>query len=231
MTSLHLPLTSSARTTVPFRSVLLAAACVFAAVSQTAFFVMHHAHERDEVLSYDAIRGMRTQWWVTHYFVGTAMAVGFGMAGLAMAYLVRRGRGSGWTTIGAALCLLGAPALAAGVAAEGAVYYYVTDQQGLASDAAAKLLTYASPASADSVVGLLVIGLILNVLGTSTACVGLLISRSVPLWVPVAVLAGTVAMAATPFSITWLAALPRAVGIAAVGWYLMRSGGGESDVD
>ncbi|GAB2670905.1 hypothetical protein [Kribbella swartbergensis] len=230
MTSVDLPLTNSAQTTVRFRSVLLAAACVFAAVSQTAFFVMHRAYERDEVLPYDVIRGVRTQWWVTHYFVGTALAFGLGMAGLAMAYLVRRGRGSGWTTIGAALCLLGAPALAAGVAAEGVVYYYVTDQQGLAPGAAAKLLAYADPASADSVIGLLIIGLILNVLGTSAACVGLLISRSVPLWVPVAVLAGTVAMAATPFSITWLAALPRAVGIVAVGWYLLRPSGGESDV-
>lgn len=201
---------------------LLAAATVFAAVSQLAFFVLHRAYERDEILPYDVIHGIRTEWWEIHYFVGTAMAFGFGMVGLAIAALVHHGRGSGWTTVGAALCLLGAPALAAGVAAEGAVFYYVTDQAGISEEAASRLIAYSSPSSSDSVIGLLVLGLLVCILGSIVGAVGLMASREVPLWVPLALVAGTVGMAAAPFSVTWLVSVPRAAAILAVGWYLLR---------
>jgi hypothetical protein len=212
------------------RPALLAAATVFAAVSQLAFFVLHREHERDETLPYAVIHAIRTQWWVTHYFVGTAMALGFGMVGLAIAALVHHGRGSSWTTVGAALCLLGAPAVAAGVASEGSVFYYVTDQAGISEAAASRLLAQTNPASSDSVVGLLVLGLLACILGSIAGAVGLVASRDVPLWVPVALVLGTAGMAAAPFSVTWLVSLPRAAAVLAVAWYLVRRSSGDPHV-
>jgi hypothetical protein len=212
------------------RPALLAAATVFAAVSQLAFFVLHREHERDETLPYAVIHAIRTQWWVTHYFVGTAMAFGFGMVGLAIAALVHHGRGSTWTTAGAALCLLGAPAVAAGVAAEGAVFYYVTDEAGISKEAASRLLAHTNPSASDSIIGLLVLGLLICILGSIAGAVGLIASREVPLWVPVALVLGTVGMAAAPFSVTWLVSLPRAAAVLAIGWYLVRRSSGDPDV-
>jgi hypothetical protein len=230
MTTISLDSERPTARTLRLRPTLLAAATGFAAVSQLAFFVLHREHERDEMVPYDVIHAIRTQWWVTHYFVGTAMAFGFGMVGLAIAALVRHGRGSTWTTVGAALCLLGAPAVAAGVAAEGAVFYYVTDQAGISKEAASRLLTHTNPSSSDSVIGLLVLGLLVCILGSIAGAVGLIASREVPLWVPVALVVGTVGMAAAPFSVTWLVSMPRAAAILAVGWYLVRGSSGDRRV-
>lgn len=190
--------------------------------ARVAFLIWHASYDKDEVVPYGDMLDIRNGWFVSHYYGGTAMAIGFGLFGVALCLLVRRGAGSALVTIGAGLNIIGGFCVAAGLAAEGASYFYATEQHALPAAQGADLLHYMFTHDSHTVT-LLIAGLAQCALGALLAAAGLWRARAAPRWVPIALAVGTLLLVGTPHAITWWASLPGSVATIAVAYYAWRS--------
>jgi len=204
------------------RVTTVAVAMVLGVLAKTAFLVWHAPYDKDEVVPYDKVLEVRDAWWFSHYLGGPAMGLGFVVFGLGAAMLLRRGPGSRLAAVGAAFNFVGGIGAAAGLAAEGATYHYATNTAAVPESAGAPLLHYMFTHSTHINL-LLLIGLAAMAVGSILIGVGLWRAHAVPVWVPLALIVGTLGTVATSHTITWLASLPATVAIIAIAFYLWRS--------
>ena len=203
------------------QAAIIAGAVFAGAIGKVWFLRWHAPYGKDEVIPYDAFRHIRDGWYVSHYFGGTLMGLGFIGVALAACLLVRQA-GSAWTAAGAALTALGGLLIAPGLAGEGVAYSYASDTDALPRAQGEVLLRYMFD-HPDRTLVLLLAGLGLITVGGMLLGIGLLRARVVPVWVPVALIVGTLLFAVTPHSITWWASMPGTVAAVAIGWYAWRS--------
>lgn len=211
------------------RAAIVAATVVIGAVAKVAFLYWHAPYDKSEVVPYDTFLSIRHGWYVSHYFGGTAMGLGFIALALAACLLVRRA-GATLTTIGAAFTGLGGLLIAPGLAGEGVAYSYASDTQALPKGQGQILLRYMFE-HPDRTLVLLLAGLGLITVGGLVLGLGLLRARVVPLWVPIALMVGTVLFAVTPHAITWWASLPGTVAAVAIGWYAWQAASSSNSGD
>ncbi|GAC1610804.1 MAG: hypothetical protein NVS3B26_19650 [Mycobacteriales bacterium] len=199
------------------RAAIVAAAVLVGAVGKVAFLYWHTPYDKGAVVPYDTFRSIRDGWYISHYFGGTVMGLGFIALALAACLLVR-GAGSTWTTIGATLTGLGGLLIAPGLAGEGVSYSYASDPAALPKPYGAVLLRYMFQ-HPDRTLVFLLVGLGLITIGGVLLGIGLLRARVAPIWVPVALIVGSLLLPTTPHAITWWASLPGTAAAIAVGWY------------
>jgi hypothetical protein len=204
------------------RATTVAVAMVLGILAKTAFLVWHAPYDKDEVVPYAKVLEVRDAWWFSHYVGGPAMGLGFVVLGLGAAMLLRRGPGSQFAATGAAFNIVGGIGAAAGLAAEGAAYHYATNTAAVPESAGAPLLQYMFTHNTHIDL-LLLIGLAAMAVGSILIGVGVWRAHACPIWVPIALFAGTLGTVATPHSISWLASLPAAVAVIALAFYLWRS--------
>ncbi|MGH3739371.1 MAG: hypothetical protein ACRDT6_27785 [Micromonosporaceae bacterium] len=154
-------------------------------------------------------------WWAWHMLGGLANTLA--LFGVAVATcLLAPVRGAVWATVGATLTAVGGAAFGAGLAAEAASYAYAAD---LHSE---ELLTHVTE-HPERYVTVILPGLALMTLGAIVISVALWRARTVPLWVPITLLAGTVLPLVTPWSTAGsVIGLAATVATVAIGWYAWR---------
>ncbi|GAC1608953.1 MAG: hypothetical protein NVS3B26_08040 [Mycobacteriales bacterium] len=203
------------------RAAVIAVAALVGAVAKVVFLYWHRSYDKSEVVPYDTFLRIRQGWYVSHYFGGTVMGLGYIALAVAACLLVHRA-GSTWITIGAVLTGLGGLLVAPGLAGEGVAYSYASDTAAVPRAQGVILLRYMFE-HPDRTLVFLIVGLGLITIGGVLLGVGLLRARVVPTWVPVALIVGTLLLATTPHVITWWATLPGTAAAIAVGWYAWQS--------
>ena len=132
-----------------------------------------------DTYAYTDIASVRDRWWTLLVTLSVLLVLNLPAQALASMTLVRR-RGAGWVTTGGALMWAATALQTVGVAGWAAAYYFATapgvDQSvvGRINDDTAHLF------------GLMIAGALLAAVGTVVQGVGLLRSRMVPRWVPIA---------------------------------------------
>jgi hypothetical protein len=200
------------------RSALIALGVVIGSLGSAGLGFWHRNYEPGELIPYATFTRIHETWWAWHLFGGLANTLMAVSLAVAVCVLAPR-RGAVWATVGAAATLLGGLFFGAGVAAEGASMGYAGDPHAVPRQAGAALLKYVND-HPERYVAAILPGLILSTVGLLLISVALWRARSVPLWVPIALFAGTVLDFAAPISVGWIAALPQVVGVIAIGWYV-----------
>ena len=119
-------------------------------------------------------------------FAGIAISLS-----LAVGMLVRT-RGAALANVGAIVTILGGILFAIGAFAFAAFTWYATDPTALSPESGARLLEYAV-ANPEHVMIPQMLGFLLYTLGTLILAGALLRSKAVPRWLPILIIAGTVA--------------------------------------
>lgn len=198
----------------------IAVAVLAGAVGKVVFLGWHAPFDKDETVPYGEFLPLRDAWWAVHFFAGAAMALGFIALAVAACLLARR-RGAAWATAGAAVMIPGSLLLGAGLAGEGVAFGYAANPAAVPAAQGTDLLAYMFEHAGPYLVGILA-GLALVTIGGLLIAVGLIRARSVPLWVPISLIIGTLLLATTPHAITWLATLPATIAAIAIGWHAWR---------
>lgn len=209
------------------RSRLVAAGVVVGSVGSAGLGFWHRNYEPGQAIPYDKFVPIHQSWWAWHLFGGLANSLMAVTLAIGVCILAPR-RGAVWATLGAGAILLGGLFFGAGVAAEGAAMGYAGDPRALPGQAGAALLAYVN-GHPDRYVVAIIPGLILSSLGLLLISVALWKARSVPSWVPIALFIGTVLDFAAPISVGWVASLPQAIAVIAIGWFVWARQGAASD--
>ena len=181
-----------------------------------------------ETYSYADIAADRDLWWwllgglaVNGILTVTAQA-------LAAMVLVRE-RGSAWATVGGGSMWLGISLQAVGVAGWASAYFYATDPS--VDRAYGSAVVEAANADQAHLFGFLVPGALLVVVGTVLQCVGLLRSRVVARWVPVALLFSVLTLVVPgDGALGLVTSVPMAAGAIGLGLAVARRGAGAAEV-
>lgn len=213
--------TDTAKTALT-RAVLILVGTVLGAIGWVVFLFQHQDWERGEIIGYDVMAGVRDAWFTAHYWWGPMMGLGIAVTGLAVSRLLRR-KGSIWGTVAGALLFVGGFGFGVGLASEGISYFVVTDPQTLDPAAGAPLLAHLMASQA--YFPIFGIGLAGFSLGLLIAAAGLVVTRAVPIWVPVLLVIGVVCTAVIPHSIAWWGTLPYPIAAVTIAWYGVRSAG------
>lgn len=200
------------------RSALVTLGVIVGGLGSAGLGFWHRNYEPGKPIAYATFTRIHEAWWAWHLFGGLANTLMAVAVAIAVCILAPQ-RGAVWATVGAAATVLGGLFFGAGVAAEGAAMGYAGDPQALPRRAGAALLTYIND-HPERYVAAILPGLILSTLGLLLISVALWRARSVPRWVPLALVVGTVLDFTAPISIGWVAGLPQVVGVIAIGWYV-----------
>lgn len=180
----------------------------------------HPEPDSHDHFAYDVVEPIRTEWWAWHVFGGIGMAAAAVAASLAVCMLVPR-RGAMLATTGAVLTSLGGLAFAAGIAAEGVLFAYATDTDGLSAEAGRELMHHANE-NPELYVAAIIPGAILLTLGPLLLAGALWRAGSAPRWLVVVWAVTNIVGFVTPFglaatviNLTFTAML---LGIAAILW-------------
>ena len=199
---------------------MIAIGLVVGSLGSAGLGFWHRDYDPGKAIPYDDFSPIRESWWAWHMFGGLANTLMMVALAIAACMLAQR-RGAAWANAGAAATLLGGLLFGAGVAAEGAAMGYAGNSEALPRQAGAALLSFINDHPQLYVAPLLP-GLLLSTLGPMLISVALWRARSVPSWIPIALLVGTVAGFATPIQLGWIAGIPAAVATIAIGWYLWK---------
>lgn len=200
------------------RSALVALGVVVGTAGATGLGFWHRNYEPGVAIPYATFSRIHEAWWAWHMFGGLANTLMAVTAAIAVCMLAPR-RGAAWATVGATAILLGGLFFGAGVAAEGAAMGYAGDPHALPRQAGAALLKHINE-HPERYVAAIIPGLILSTLGLLLISVALWRAETVPRWVPIALLAGTVLDFFAPMSIGWIPGLLQAVATLAIAWYV-----------
>ncbi len=132
-----------------------------------------------DTYAYTDIAPLRDRWWTLLVTLSALALLNLPALALASMSLVRR-RGAGWVTTGGAVMWIGAGLQAVGVAGWASAYYFAT-----ASGVDTSVIERINDDTAH-LFGLVIAGALLAALGTILQGVGLIRSRALPLWVPIA---------------------------------------------
>lgn len=139
-----------------------------------------------QTYSYADIASQRGLWWGLLMALAALQVCNVPLQALATMLLARR-RGSAWATVGGAIMWVGCGLQAAGVAGWATAYFFPTDPS--VDGAAGRAVVAAANADTGHLFALMIPGAVLVLVGTVLQCVGLFRARTVPVWVPVALLA------------------------------------------
>jgi hypothetical protein len=203
------------------RSALIASGLVVGSIGSFGLGFWHRDYDPGKAIPYDEFSTIHESWWAWHMFGGLANTLMMVALAIAACVLAQR-RGAAWANVGAAATLLGGLLFGAGVAAEGAAMGYAGNPEALPRQAGAALLRYIDQ-HPDMYVAPLLPGLLLSTLGPMLISVALWRARSVPSWIPLALLLGTVAGFAAPMQIGWIVGIPAAVASIAIGWHVWKA--------
>lgn len=215
-----------APTTTPagaVRGAVVAIAALAGLTGNGLFGIWHHSWGPEDQLPYDVFAPIREEWWAWHLFAALATILGMVALAIAACVLVSR-RGAGLATAGAVATVLGALSWSSGIAGEAAVFGYAGDPKALPSaDTRAAFLMYVHHTDNNRYSLPIIAGIVLYSIGFILIAIALWRAGSVPRWVPVALVAGTVLNAAVPWGLMWsLLRLIANVGGVAIGWYAWR---------
>ena len=172
------------------RSTIVAAALGLASATVAGVLLVRPWPERD-AFEYDQIAPSRDGIWTGVLIDGIAFAVVALSLSLVVAALART-RGAAWANVGAVVTTLGGIVFAMGAYAFGSLGWYATDTTVLDEQAGAQLLDRVVDEVAHGMV-LQMAGFLACTVGTILLSVALLRSRTVSRWVPIAILALTLA--------------------------------------
>ncbi|HSH81472.1 MAG TPA: DUF4386 family protein [Herpetosiphonaceae bacterium] len=202
------------------RAMLTLVGSVLGAVGYVLFLYLHAPWERGERVPYAEMAEHRETWLTTHYWLGPLLGLGFVVLGLAVMRLLKARR-SVLASIAGVLLLIGGLGFAAGLAAEGILYYAATDPDALDPESGAALLAHLM--ETEMYFPVFGIGIAAVSLGCLVVATALVISKAVPLWVPILLAVGVVAMAGAPHSIAWWASSPLQIAAVAIAWYGLKT--------
>lgn len=202
------------------RAALVAIGLVAGALGSAGLGFWHRHYEPGAPIPYAEFSPIHHGWWAWHMFGGLANTIMTISLAIATCMLVQK-RGAMWATIGAVMTLLGGVLFGAGVAAEGAAMGYAGDPAGLPQRSGQLLLTYINDHPQMYVAPILP-GVILSTLGPVLISIALIRARSIPVWVPIALLVGTAWDFAAPIRTGWVAAIPVVAAAIAISWFLWR---------
>jgi hypothetical protein len=203
------------------RAILILVGSVLGAVGYVLFLYLHAPWGRGgELVPYAEMVKHRDTWLTVHYWLGPLAALGFVVLGLAVMRLLQT-RASILGSIAGVLLLVGGLGFAAGLASEGVLYYAATDPDALEPEAGAALLGHLM--ETELYFPVFGIGIAGVSLGCLVAAIALVISKAVPLWVPILLVVGVVAMAVAPHSIAWWASSPVQIAAVAISWYGLKT--------
>lgn len=202
------------------RAILTLVGSVLGAVGYVLFLYLHASWERGERVPYAEMVEHRDTWLTAHYWLGPLAGLGFVVLGLAVMRLLQS-RASILASIAGVLLLVGGLGLAAGLASEGVLYYAASDPDALEPEPGAALLGHLM--ATELYFPVFGIGLACIGLGCLVAAIALLISRAVPIWVPILLVVGVVAMAVAPHSIAWWASSPVQIAAVVISWYGLKT--------
>jgi len=178
--------TPSADLVTPGRVKVLATVLVLTALPASFVGLLWKGPEETNGLyTFAEISPDRDLWWALVTAVGVLLAISVPIQAL-LTMLLTTARGSTWATVGGVLMWIGAGLQAAGLGGWASAYFFPTDPD--VGSAAGTAVIEAANADEAHLLGLVPIGMALVVLGTIAQSVGLFRARSVPVWVPVAML-------------------------------------------
>ena len=202
------------------RAILTLVGSVLGAVGYVLFLYLHASWERSEMVPYAEMVEHRDTWLTAHYWLGPLAGLGFVVLGLAVMRLLPT-RASMLGSIAGVLLLVGGLGFAAGLACEGVLYYAAADPVALDPEAGAALLGHLM--ETELYFPIFGVGIAGISLGCLVAAAGLVVSKAVPLWVPILLVVGVVAMAVAPHSIAWWASSPVQIAAVAISWYGLKT--------
>ncbi len=172
------------------RTTLLASALATSSAAVAAVLLWHPWPARDQ-FAYGDIAPVRDATWVGILIDALAFAT-VGVTLSIVVCLLARHRGAVWASVGAVITTLGGIAYAMGAFGFAAVSWYATDTAALAAADGATLLDYTVDHPEHGMV-VQMAGFLAVTIGTIVFCVALLRAKSVPTWLPVAILVATAA--------------------------------------
>ncbi len=202
------------------RAILTLVGSVLGAVGYVLLLILHAPWERAEMVPYAEMAEHRDTWLTAHYWLGPLAGLGFVVLGLAVMRLLQT-RASTLASIAGVLLLVGGLGFAAGLASEGILYYAATDPDALEPQAGAALLSHLM--ETELYFPVFGIGIAGVSLGCLVAAIALVISKAVPLWVPILLVVGVVAMAVAPHTIAWWASSPVQIAAVVISWYGLKT--------
>lgn len=177
---------ATAELVTPGRVKVLATLLVLTALPASFLGVLWKGPEETNGLyTFAEISPDRDLWWALVTAVGVLLAISVPIQAL-LTMLLTTARGSTWSTVGGVLMWIGAGLQAAGLGGWASAYFFPTDPDVGASAGAAVI--EAANADEAHLLGLVPAGMALVVLGTILQSVGLFRAKSVPVWVPIAML-------------------------------------------
>lgn len=202
------------------RAILILVGSVLGAIGYEVFLYLHAPWERGENVPYTEMAEHRDTWLTVHFWLGPLLGFGFVVLGLATMRLLRD-RAAILGTVAGALLLVGGVGFAVGLACEGVLYYAATDADALDPKVGAVLLQHLM--EIELYFPILGIGIAGVSLGCLLAAIGLVVSKAVPVWVPILLVIGVVGMSAAPHAIAWWLTSPLQVAAVAIAWYGVRA--------
>lgn len=175
----------------------------------------------EETYAYGDIEPIRQLWWGLLLGMAVVAAINVSAQAVITMVLVRQ-RGSAWATVGAALMWSGIAAQSVGVAFLAGAYYFPTSPD--VDRAAGTAVVQAIAEDQAHLFGAMIVGALSVMVGTVLQAVGLLRSRVVPPWVPVATLFAVITFLVPGDGVIGLVtSMPMAVGAVALAYYAWRA--------
>lgn len=175
----------------------------------------------EETYAYGDIEPIRQLWWGLLLGMAVVAAINVSAQAVITMVLVRH-RGSAWATVGAALMWSGIAAQSVGVAFLAGAYYFPTSPD--VDRAAGTAVVQAIAQDQAHLFGAMIVGALSVMVGTVLQAVGLLRSRVVPTWVPVATLFAVITFLVPGDGVIGLVtSTPMAVGAVALAYYAWRA--------
>ena len=158
---------------------------VLGTLLRAAFFLWHPPFTTD-FFDYDAVRPWAGTWYVFHMAVGAPgfAALFIGLA--AVTATLTRQRGGLLGVVGGIIGAVGGLAFAFGLAAEGALWGWALDPSVIDPEAGAALLRGIEAGPPLTSLMLVIAGSVVTPIGVLLQLIALGVSRSVPLWLPIA---------------------------------------------
>jgi hypothetical protein len=202
---------------------LLAAALTLGAAAWIAVGVWTPVDElrTGDDLPFEGVRSHRGGWLTWHLLdgLGTALV----MIGLAFAVCVLvQARGARWATVGAALAVLGGLLFSAGSVSFGLLGAYATESDALRAAAGQGLIDYVNEEGGPGL-GVVVPGFLIMTLGQLLLAVALWRARTVPVWLPSAIVAAQVVLFVAEGLVSGLTLAALAVLYGQVAWQVWRT--------
>ncbi len=212
---------SSVDLVTPARVKVLAILLVLTALPASFLGVLWKGPEETNGLyTFAEISPDRDLWWGLVTAVGVLLAISVPIQAL-LTMLLTTARGSSWATVGGVMMWIGAGLQAAGLGGWASAYFFATDPDVGAS--AGTAVIEAANADEAHLLGLVPAGMALVVLGTIAQSVGLFRGRSVPVWVPVAMLSVVLVFVVPGFGPqSLIGSVPMAAATIAIAVYAVR---------